>query len=417
MTHDFLHDMGARLAPKKSYLFSTANDFRKYLRTYSWPKVGGCISVLLHFRDLGTHVNTTSRFVGSTLTERIEQAIKCDMRFRWLPHTFLEKIKFILSSALSAGLYGCEAAWANEAALARLTTIIANTISHSAALRSNAILFSLQACKAEVDPAVVILLRRASLFRRMCVKKPSLVTMVHDIIAVYQGANYIGTLGDDGDTSHLLPAPPMGHPHRASWKPTMPPLGPIGLMCYSFFQYACCIDCNFNIHQHGETSFSLLTSPYQYLKPLVRDMAVRARTWFASSKRSVLSGVVDIDWHTLRAAWNKKKDDVKIKDHLQWHLSLSGWSNQRLADVGVGTSECACGASSKTKWHSLCECPLKKHLLTDFMRFFIALKPPEHLMLGLPGQLPSDPDVLFVNTDGEEIKLSLIHISEPTRPY
>ena len=180
-THEFLIDMGARVAPNKSYLFSTCPMFRKWLSGHTWPLLDKTIDVSQHFRDLGTHINTAARFVGSTLTDRMNKAVASVNRMRWLPHDFNQKAMFVLSAALSAGLYGCEAAWANETALASLTSAIANVVSHVAPLRSNAIMFSLFKDKQEVDPSVVILMRRLVLFRRMCIKKPQFVQMATDI--------------------------------------------------------------------------------------------------------------------------------------------------------------------------------------------------------------------------------------------
>ena len=82
---------------QKSNMFSTAKEFRDHLSTHTWPLVEGCVQVFLHFRDLGTHINTTSKFVGTTLTERMEHSILCVKRIRWLPHSFAKKAQFILA--------------------------------------------------------------------------------------------------------------------------------------------------------------------------------------------------------------------------------------------------------------------------------------------------------------------------------
>ena len=58
-THMYLHMMGAKLAPPKSYIFSTASAARRKLAKYLWPQLGTVIEVVHHTRDLGAHINTT----------------------------------------------------------------------------------------------------------------------------------------------------------------------------------------------------------------------------------------------------------------------------------------------------------------------------------------------------------------------
>ena len=56
-TLQYVHDIGAAIAPDKSYLISTNRVTRKSLRLIQWPQLGGeTIPVRLHVRDLGTHI-------------------------------------------------------------------------------------------------------------------------------------------------------------------------------------------------------------------------------------------------------------------------------------------------------------------------------------------------------------------------
>ena len=126
--HLFLHVLGAKIAPKKSFVFSTDRKFRQWLAQHTWAQLGTTVKVTLSFQDLGAHFSVSARAIGTTLTERIEKAIVVILRIRRLPHTYAQNAKFILSVALSVGLYGVEISHINEGTTARLTTAISNTV-------------------------------------------------------------------------------------------------------------------------------------------------------------------------------------------------------------------------------------------------------------------------------------------------
>ena len=72
-THEHLTDMGAKLAPKKSIVFSSDEASRRGLRQNKCRRVGGMIQVITDGRDLGARMNAAaSRMYGATLTRRIE---------------------------------------------------------------------------------------------------------------------------------------------------------------------------------------------------------------------------------------------------------------------------------------------------------------------------------------------------------
>ena len=56
-THQYLDDIGAKLAADKSLTFSTNKHARVGLRKHVWQKVQAKIKVVLHARDLGAHLN------------------------------------------------------------------------------------------------------------------------------------------------------------------------------------------------------------------------------------------------------------------------------------------------------------------------------------------------------------------------
>ena len=52
-THVFLQDMGATVAPNKSYLFSNVSSARRLYSQHTWKHVGAKIPMVRHTRDLG----------------------------------------------------------------------------------------------------------------------------------------------------------------------------------------------------------------------------------------------------------------------------------------------------------------------------------------------------------------------------
>ena len=60
-TIEHLQALGGKLAPGKSFLFSTCDTTRKWLRDYSWPGVQQVVTVALAIRDLGAMLNTARK--------------------------------------------------------------------------------------------------------------------------------------------------------------------------------------------------------------------------------------------------------------------------------------------------------------------------------------------------------------------
>ena len=65
-TLTFLSDMGGKVAPSKSLVFSTCARTRSWLSRKFWKPIGGGIRVANHFRDLGTHLNLTFMACGKS---------------------------------------------------------------------------------------------------------------------------------------------------------------------------------------------------------------------------------------------------------------------------------------------------------------------------------------------------------------
>ena len=66
-THQYLHKMGAKVAPGKSYNVASSNKARSWLKTTMWKHIGRCIEVIADFRYLGAHLTTRQATSSSTL--------------------------------------------------------------------------------------------------------------------------------------------------------------------------------------------------------------------------------------------------------------------------------------------------------------------------------------------------------------
>ena len=140
-THEYITDIGATLAPDKSYTFATHQQHRAWLKTHKWKHINATIPTVLHTRDLGSHLNTTHRTISTTLTNRILQATKCVNTLRHIPITIAKKATIIYTKCLALALYGCEASHANEGAIRGLQNAICRTLGPRASNTANSIIF------------------------------------------------------------------------------------------------------------------------------------------------------------------------------------------------------------------------------------------------------------------------------------
>ena len=69
-THKYLHKMGAKVAPDKSYNFASTNKVRQWLRDTHWELINSSIEVINDFRYLGAHLTTRENTSSSTLDKR-----------------------------------------------------------------------------------------------------------------------------------------------------------------------------------------------------------------------------------------------------------------------------------------------------------------------------------------------------------
>ena len=200
--------MGAVIAPKKSFCYTTQPAARKWLSNHVWRVINSKIPVILHARDLGGQINTLHRGVGTVLNDRIIKALACLRRIRYRPHTPAEKAMFIRTKILPMALYGIEGAAPREQLLRALQAAIVEVIGPNSARRCNALVFETCSAGDDLDPHIAQFTRRITLFRRMWSMYPSCRDMVNDLYNCYHKADYIGTNTDPEFLKQAKPAPP-----------------------------------------------------------------------------------------------------------------------------------------------------------------------------------------------------------------
>ena len=69
-THEYLHLMGAKVAPDKSYNFGSCLKARNWLKETIWEHIDSGIHVIADFRYLGAHLTTRQATNSSTMDKR-----------------------------------------------------------------------------------------------------------------------------------------------------------------------------------------------------------------------------------------------------------------------------------------------------------------------------------------------------------
>ena len=360
-THEFLHDMGAVVAPKKSFIFSNVLACRKWYAKHTWINLDAKIPVVKTVRDLGGTINTGNRQASSIIDNRIAKAISSVRKMRFLPHSLEDKATLIQTKIIPMALYGIEVAEPSAHMMQKLQSAIIDTLGAHSARRCNALVFELRNFKQDLDPHLHQATRRAVLFRRMWAKHQQMQPVIDYVLQAYIAMGIGGSISFDPEAPELPsfplgPAPPPGKPGRAKWRPNIPMHGPISLLLYSVHQLAASIDQHRVLH-YEHSSIDLINTPYQQLRPMIMQVAADARMAAAIDTRSDLHQGFKLDRRVLSEALkNRDKEDRRILDHF---LSLSSWDNQKLVECGQReTSKCEfCDEPIQTTHHLLHCCP------------------------------------------------------------
>ena len=107
-TLDYLVDMGAKPAHKKSLLLGSSKRLRGWLRRLKWGDQGHSIPTTGRARDLGAFLNCTQqRMAGLTVT-RMRHGCTAAERIGRLPRTIAAKDRMLSCKAMAKACYGVE---------------------------------------------------------------------------------------------------------------------------------------------------------------------------------------------------------------------------------------------------------------------------------------------------------------------
>ena len=120
-THDFLHTMGAKVAPDKSYNFASTREGKAWLKDTWWSGVRSKIEAVDDFRYLGAHLTTKMNCISSTLEKRWAKAQTQLKKLRYAQVSHEMKVRVIEAKVYAAAMYGIEAAEVIITKVAKLT--------------------------------------------------------------------------------------------------------------------------------------------------------------------------------------------------------------------------------------------------------------------------------------------------------
>jgi hypothetical protein len=284
-------------------------------RAHFWEYLKAFVPVVNHLRDLGSHLSIGAIPSGATITARLHKAMGITMRIIRTSFTFATKAKLIRMVVLPTALYGSEAAPVSDQALGTLRAAIAKAIGPHSGLTNNTMKFNLGGSGNDVDPAVELLTRRVAILRRMVAKHSFVLPLIQQVFHAYSNLCFLGTQTDPATLSCLRPAPPPGSGTKQQWKHSTQAMGPIGLLLLSLHENAAALSLSLDIHSHLETPLPILALPYQFLKPAIQQLGIRARTRHAAQAREAFRHLDVIDFDTYKQATRKLPED-----HQQWLL-------------------------------------------------------------------------------------------------
>jgi len=313
-THGYLHSMGAKVAPDKSYNFASTEAARRWLADTWWEGINDKIAVVKDFRYLGAHITTARSCVSSTLDKRWEEAMVQLKRLKFAPATIDAKCMAIKAKIYAAAMYGVEAAEVSPQKVAKLTAAVINVFrSRNNNHNVDRFFTTLTPDKQELDPMVEIFARRAMQIRRTICKQRHMEEKYKRMLKKYADQNKEAEVAPawfqeldqkDRSTNQRPTRYPPAQPHPSSnqydpvWKKGIKVKGPMGLLIESIIWHGLVIDQNLRIWQSNEEPIDLINMPIQSLKVMLQATAARARTraeWCRGSSKTIATREIDRD--------------------------------------------------------------------------------------------------------------------------
>ncbi len=132
---EYFNSIGAKIADKKCFTFSTEAATRKIFKEMIWDDKGTSIPNVNTFRDLGAHLNLQDNTHAPTVTKRFHKAAEMAQRLKCMNLPRDKKIHLVKTNILPAALYGCETGNPSMQAMQKLRSSIADIIDDASAKR------------------------------------------------------------------------------------------------------------------------------------------------------------------------------------------------------------------------------------------------------------------------------------------
>ena len=173
-THQYLQDMGSKVAPSKSYNFATTEIGRTWLKETWWKKIQSNITVVKDLRYLGGHLSTAAKLSRATIEARCEAGLLQLTRLRYAAVENKDKIKAVLTKVYAGLLYGIEGSDITEVMTARISAAVIDVFRSRNDIHDADWFYTTFSndASSELDPTVQILMRRTLELRRALCKRP-----------------------------------------------------------------------------------------------------------------------------------------------------------------------------------------------------------------------------------------------------
>lgn len=358
-THAYLEDMGAAIAPEKSWNFTSCAEAKKILKTFEWPMLKKTIPVKDDFRYLGAHIATPKAQGRDTslMNKRFKEAAGAAMRLSKIPIKAAAKVRAILGKAMPLALYGIEVAKPTGAMVQHLTSMIARRLAGPKSGADLDLAFQMipEDGQADLDPVVRTLQNRVIGLRRALVKMPDLQSKARTVVTRYQSWGMRGTQA--GPCHQPAQAPHPNHGSRKDWKDAAWPRGQVGYLLQSLHFIDARLDCDLGLHMTLEQSSHVLNTPFQAIKPAVGIWATTARAQARSRDRRSREGVAEVDQQVVSAI-KKKLTDTQRRTLKKLH-TLADWTAEKVQqciDEQVDIKCKWCGAQGYNMDHLIWNC-------------------------------------------------------------
>ena len=289
------------------------------------PVVNSC-------RDVGAHLNATkNRKVGTTLTERLWKTAGAAEKLRYIKALYERKAAVVRAKLLPMGLFGCEVAPINEAAMRTLRSSIVNVLTFTTSKRSSDLVFAAASKGDDTDPDIEVVARRVTALRRSMVKNKEVEKMSDEIMNKYGEQEELGIYKSQEELKFKTLAGDVGTPERMRLRRQCNPQGPVRLLLESVQLQAAVIDKEYQIRQWNQPPIGIKKAPYQQLKTLTKQMCKRNRTCNAINTRDETMDLKEIDDHATKADTDKlDKDDLwllnVVRTGSMWTKATAYWA-------------------------------------------------------------------------------------------